>query len=62
MYLLIDTVFETEQENDSDATIAKRGITCGKGARKAMKASKKKLSVIFNFVARRVICNNESVG
>nr|KAJ0222694.1 hypothetical protein LSAT_V11C200088580 [Lactuca sativa] len=53
-------VFETEQENDSDATIAKRGITCGKGARKAMKASKKKLPVEFNFVARRVICNNES--
>ncbi|CAI9276017.1 unnamed protein product [Lactuca saligna] len=55
-----DTIFETEQESDSNATIAKRGITCGKGARKAMKASKKRLPVEFNFVARRVICNNES--
>lgn len=58
--MLIDTVFETKQQSDSDATIARRGITCGKGARKAMKASKKRLPVEFNFVARRVICNNES--
>ena len=54
-------VFETEQETGTDAnTSAKRGVTCGKGARKAMKAAKKRLSVEFNFDARRVICDNES--
>ncbi|KAL4585273.1 hypothetical protein LXL04_009889 [Taraxacum kok-saghyz] len=54
---LSDTIFDTEQES---GTGAKRGITCGKGARKAMKASKKRLQVEFNFDARRVICDNKS--
>lgn len=58
--MLVDTVFETEQESGTGASSAKRGITTGKGARKAMKASKKRLPVEFNFDARRVICDNES--
>ncbi|MFS7976301.1 hypothetical protein Hanom_Chr10g00890851 [Helianthus anomalus] len=37
-----------------------RCLTCGKGARKVMKASKKKLPVEFNFKAMQVICENPS--
>ncbi|KAK9066743.1 hypothetical protein SSX86_014066 [Deinandra increscens subsp. villosa] len=57
---LCDTVYEAEQEVDNGLTRKKRGITCGKGARKIMKASKKRLLVEFNFEMRRVISENES--
>ncbi|KAL8251243.1 hypothetical protein R6Q59_034936 [Mikania micrantha] len=55
-----DTDFETEKEIGNGMTSIKRGITCGKGARKVMKASKKRLPVEFNFQTRRVISENES--
>ncbi|XP_076921477.1 uncharacterized protein LOC143582895 [Bidens hawaiensis] len=54
-----DTVYETEEEIGNGVIRTKRGITCGKGAR-IMKASKKRLSVEFNFQMRRVVCENDS--
>ncbi|KAJ0494212.1 hypothetical protein HanIR_Chr12g0594831 [Helianthus annuus] len=53
-----DTTYEPEEEIGDGMTCRKRGITCGKGARKAMKAAKKKLPVEFNFDAMEVICEN----
>ncbi|KAH6775985.1 hypothetical protein C2S52_013546 [Perilla frutescens var. hirtella] len=35
-----------------------RGITCGKGARKAMRNAKGRLTVQFNFALRLAICDN----
>ncbi|KAD3336146.1 hypothetical protein E3N88_31665 [Mikania micrantha] len=55
-----DTDFEIEKEIGNGMTSIKRGITCGKGARKVMKASKKRLPVEFNFQTRRVVSENES--
>ncbi|CAH1454260.1 unnamed protein product [Lactuca virosa] len=55
-----DPIFETEQEHDTDTTSAKRGLTCGKGARKTMKATNKRLTVKFNFKTRQVVCDNVS--
>ncbi|KAF5785277.1 hypothetical protein HanXRQr2_Chr10g0426741 [Helianthus annuus] len=59
-YLFIDTTYEPEEEIGDTMTCRKHGITCGKGARKAMKAAKKKLPVEFNFKAMQVIFENAS--
>ncbi|KAF5786235.1 hypothetical protein HanRHA438_Chr10g0450421 [Helianthus annuus] len=59
-FLFIDTTYEPEEEICDSMTCRKRGITCGKGARKAMKAPKKKLPMEFNFNAMEVICENAS--
>ncbi|KAK9051006.1 hypothetical protein SSX86_027631 [Deinandra increscens subsp. villosa] len=56
----LHTTCEAEKEVGNGMTSNKRGITCGKGARKVMKASKKRLLVEFNFEMRRVISENES--
>ncbi|KAI7755875.1 hypothetical protein M8C21_032314, partial [Ambrosia artemisiifolia] len=49
-----DTTHETEEEIGEGVTRTTRGITCGKGARRVMKASKKKLPLEFNFQMMRV--------
>lgn len=36
----------------------KRGVTCGKGARKAMKSAKGRLAVQFDFSLMQAICSN----
>ncbi|KAI7749609.1 hypothetical protein M8C21_030122 [Ambrosia artemisiifolia] len=55
-----DTTHETEEEIGEGVTRLTRGITCGKGARNAMKESKKKLPLEFNFQMLRVVCQNDS--
>ncbi|CAH1414258.1 unnamed protein product [Lactuca virosa] len=50
----------TEQEHDTDTKSAKRELTCGNGARKTMKAAKKRLIVRFNFKTMQVVCDNAS--
>ena len=59
-YLFVDTTHETEEEIGEGVTRTTRGITCGKGARQVMKASKKKLPLEFNFQMMRVVCQNDS--
>lgn len=59
-YLFADITHETEEEIGEGMTRTKRGITCSKGARKVVKASKKRLPLEFNFNTRRVICANDS--
>ncbi|KAJ0790347.1 hypothetical protein HanPI659440_Chr05g0214431 [Helianthus annuus] len=53
---MTDTTDEPEEETRDSMTCRKRGITCGKGARKATKDAKKKLLVEFHFNAMEVIC------
>ncbi|KAH6764704.1 hypothetical protein C2S51_015953 [Perilla frutescens var. frutescens] len=43
---------------DSTRNSNVRGIICGKGARKAMRSAKGRLSVQFNFALRLAICDN----
>lgn len=53
--MLIDPIFETEQEHgteqehDANTTSTKCALTRGKGAWKIMKAAKKRLTVKFVF-------------
>ncbi|KAL8244058.1 hypothetical protein R6Q59_010316 [Mikania micrantha] len=51
---------EAEQEIGNDTTRRKRGSTCGKGARKIMKTSMKRLPLEFDFQTRRVISETDS--
>ncbi|KAI7727916.1 hypothetical protein M8C21_013244 [Ambrosia artemisiifolia] len=55
-----DTTHETGEEIGEGVTRPTRGITCGKGARNAMKVSKKKLPLEFNIQMLRVVCQNDS--
>ncbi|KAL8242045.1 hypothetical protein R6Q59_012347 [Mikania micrantha] len=51
---------EVEQEIGSGTTKRKRGSTCGKGARKIIKTSMKRLPLEFDFQTRRVISETGS--
>ncbi|KAL8199717.1 hypothetical protein R6Q57_013285, partial [Mikania cordata] len=51
---------EAKQEIDNGTTRRKRGSTCGKGARKIMKMSMKRLPLQFYFQTRRVISETDS--
>ncbi|KAL8249935.1 hypothetical protein R6Q59_006803 [Mikania micrantha] len=51
---------KADQEIGNGTTRRKRGSTCGKGARKIMKTSMKRLPVEFDFQTRRVISETDS--
>ncbi|KAJ0578621.1 hypothetical protein HanOQP8_Chr05g0195371 [Helianthus annuus] len=57
---MTNTTYEPEEEIGDSMTCRKCGITCGRGAQKAMKVAKKKLPVEFNFNAMEVTCENAS--
>ncbi|KAD6796237.1 hypothetical protein E3N88_07133 [Mikania micrantha] len=52
--------FQAEQEIGNGTTRRKHGGTCGKGARKIMKTSMKRLPLEFDFQTRRVISETDS--